>query len=697
MISYSFIDSQEVNAFNTNFADKTRTSRRSIKSCGECRRRKQKCDQEQPCNNCRRRFPEPVCDYGSCRSAAPAFAITPKAEALLTPSPSSGSLVASRKQAPWVPIDHFGIASKVLGREKYTLTLNPSSQGQARGSARSQDDQDVSASKKVLVAMQLDGVVYQCHLTGPVQNILHLPVPPTTQNAMLICKFSEILAPCKGSFDGDSDPDNPFVLHYLPWSVQSPLLALSSLHTSARALTHNGLVDQRSVMLAKGSAISKLNEYLRSDDDWAKEEVLGAVLQFLVVEFIYGELEVARAHVKGFREIVRLRGGFPSHGVGALVTKSALINDSSIALWAEEAAMMERSSKFGFSFDPPGVGRFKVRYNCPLGPSSVTFRSCEDVLGIHPATASILDDIRFLIDLALVAPLNPSPAQARKLAATATWILDRIRKLDPKSPEGPASPNQGCNADLGCQSTDDSACKEVKPHSLISSYPSYISIAQEAKSPDAASDDEELSSRASEDSSPADSTTWVHCDGTKCDAAGGASKEDALYISVRLAALIYAKAIAKRKPLSSVCPPSDALALLSTTWKIPLSRWRGAIGVFVFLMLSIFPTCRWIESPPENGDENDRRLGNKTRRNQSRSPSVEAEETNENGESEEARSLGQDAKEMAAEESLRPHVSFVKSIVQAGLTQMGIEDWSLCADILRRALSLQKWLGRQKM
>lgn len=359
--------------------------------------------------------------------------------------------------------------------------------------------------------------------------------------------------------------------------------------------------------------------------------------------------------------------------------------------------MMERSSKFGFSFDPPGVGRFKVRYNCPLGPSSVTFRSCEDVLGIHPATASILDDIRFLIDLALVAPLNPSPAQARKLAATATWILDRIRKLDPKSPEGPASPNQGCNADLGCQSTDDSACKEVKPHSLISSYPSYISIAQEAKSPDAASDEEELSSRASEDSSPADSTTCVHCDGTKCDAAGGASKEDALYISVRLAALIYAKAIAKRKPLSSVCPPSDALALLSTTWKIPLSRWRGAIGVFVFLMLSIFPTCRWIESPPENGDENDRRLGNKTRRSQSRSPSVEAEETNENGDSEEARSLGQDAKEMAAEESLRPHVSFVKSIVQAGLTQMGIEDWSLCADILRRALSLQKWLGRQKM
>ncbi|TLD25584.1 hypothetical protein PspLS_05882 [Pyricularia sp. CBS 133598] len=695
MISYSFVDSQEVKAFNTKFSDRTRTSR-SIKSCGECRRRKQKCDQEQPCNNCRRRFPEPVCDYGSRRSAAPAFATTPKAEALLTPSQSSGSLVASRKQAPWMPIKHSGIVSKVSGRETHTLTLNLSCQGNAGGSTQSQDDQDASASKRALVSLQLDGVVYQCHLTGPVQNILHLPIQPTTQNAMLICKFSEILGACKGSFDGDSDSDNPFVLHYLPWSVQSPLLALSSLHTSARTMTHTGFVDQRSIMLAKGSAISKLNEYLRSDDDWRREEVLAAVLQFLVVEWIFGELEVAQAHLRGFRDIVRLRGGFPSHGVGALVTKSALVNDSSIALWAEEGAMMERSSKFEFSFDPPGGGRFKVRHNCPLGPPSVTFRSCEGVLGIHPATASILDDIRFLIDLALDAPLNPSPAQATKLGATAMWILDRIRKLNPKCPDGPANPTEDCDAEFGCHSTEDSTCTEVKPHSLLSKYPSYNSIAQTVRSPETASDEDELSSRTSEGSSPTDSTTSVHRDGTAYDAAGEAPKEDALYVSVRLAALIFAKAIANRKPLSSVCSPTDALALLSTTWKIPLSRWRGAIGIFIFLMLSIFPTFRWIESPSEDGEQNDRRLRNKTR-SKGRSPSVETEETIENvHKNEEARKLEQDAKEMAAKEFLKPHGSFVKSIVQAGLTQMGVEDWSLCADTLRRALALQKWLGRRK-
>ncbi|KAH6612796.1 hypothetical protein B0J18DRAFT_66654 [Chaetomium sp. MPI-SDFR-AT-0129] len=36
---------------------------RRKRSCGECRRRKQKCDQRQPCRNCLRRTPQPECRY----------------------------------------------------------------------------------------------------------------------------------------------------------------------------------------------------------------------------------------------------------------------------------------------------------------------------------------------------------------------------------------------------------------------------------------------------------------------------------------------------------------------------------------------------------------------------------------------------------------------------------------------------------
>ncbi|KAK0638911.1 hypothetical protein B0T16DRAFT_234727 [Cercophora newfieldiana] len=38
---------------------------RTTTSCGECRRRKQKCNQGQPCSNCARRFPQPPCEYKS--------------------------------------------------------------------------------------------------------------------------------------------------------------------------------------------------------------------------------------------------------------------------------------------------------------------------------------------------------------------------------------------------------------------------------------------------------------------------------------------------------------------------------------------------------------------------------------------------------------------------------------------------------
>ncbi|TLS25039.1 hypothetical protein PpBr36_07299 [Pyricularia pennisetigena] len=723
-MSYSFNDSQEVNARTTKFADTTTTrTRRTIKSCGECRRRKQKvneicppkpfhrnrsllvyptltgqCDQEQPCSNCRRRFPEPICDYGPRRSAAPEFATSPTAEALSTPSTSSGRPVTSRKQAPWAPISRSGIASKVSGHETHTLKLNLSSRGHAGESTQPQNEQEAHTARKALVALQLDGVVYQCHLTGPVQNILHLPVPPTTQNAMLICKFSELMTALKGSFHGDSDPDNPYVLHYLPWCVQSPLLALSTLYTTARTIMRTGLVDQRSSMLAKGSAISKLNEYLRSDDDWGREEVLAAIMQFVAVEWVFSELEVAQSHLKGFRDIIRLRGGFPSHGVGVLITKSAFLHDSLIALWSEESPIMTNSFEFEGILDrPSGAGRFKVRYNCPLGPSSVAFRSCEGVLGIHPATASILDDIRFLIDLALDAPLNPSPAQARKLAATATWILDRIRNLDPKYPERLDRPSEGGDAELGCQSTDDSTWTEVKPHSLLPKFPSHNSMAQAAKSPGVHKDEEDISSRPSEDYSPADSTTVASSDGTTCATTGEAPKPDALYIAVRLAALIYAEAIAKRQPLSWVCSSSDALALLSTTWRIPLPEWRGVIGVFIFMLLSIYPTFRWIDTPPKNSEENNRRWGNRAGMSQNPSPIAETEEINPNGENDDARKLERDAKEMAAEKLLKPHHTFVKSIVQAGMTQMAIEDWPLCIKTMKRALALQKWLERRKM
>ncbi|KAH8685916.1 hypothetical protein BGZ60DRAFT_103824 [Tricladium varicosporioides] len=50
-----------------------RPRQRTFTSCTECRRRKQKCNQakDRPCNNCSRRYPQPLCTYQSSSPTPP--------------------------------------------------------------------------------------------------------------------------------------------------------------------------------------------------------------------------------------------------------------------------------------------------------------------------------------------------------------------------------------------------------------------------------------------------------------------------------------------------------------------------------------------------------------------------------------------------------------------------------------------------
>lgn len=72
------------------------------------------------------------------------------------------------------------------------------------------------------------------------------------------------------------------------------------------------------------SAIHTLNHHLRSAS-WISDEALAGVVQFLSIEWFFGEPSVIQAHLTGLRDMVRLRGGFTQTGVGALVTKVALV------------------------------------------------------------------------------------------------------------------------------------------------------------------------------------------------------------------------------------------------------------------------------------------------------------------------------------------------------------------------------------
>ncbi|KAL8367067.1 hypothetical protein RB595_007990 [Gaeumannomyces hyphopodioides] len=786
---------------------------RSTTSCGECRRRKQKCNQGQPCSNCKRRFPEPICDYGPRRADAPAFVAVLGPQIArqhnndnsnitrVSDSPTAGT-VATRRQVERLPGPSFAGAAlsgaghsgsgrwgpgvdPVTGEPAYYPKPGHGGRSTAKTAARGQ-----KANTRGL-AFGLDGIVYQCQLSGPVQSIGHLPIAPTKENAMLICTFPELLYRFKGSFDGEPDLDNPFITMYVPWCIQSPLLARTSLYISARSLAERGFIDQSSTMRAKGEAISALNEHLRSEL-WIGDEVMAGVVQFISIEWFFGEPEVVRAHLMGLREMVRLRGGFPSRGVGALVTKVALVDDFAIAWWLEDEPTMDRGQPDGFDFEyvEPPREHFKVRYGSPLARlgrggsgGAPTFASCDDALGLHPATASILDDLRFLIGLALALPADPTPDQERKVRSTATWIYGRISRLNSETPGGPMASTEDADAhepdqndvavsggtgggaavespgmrSKGSTTTlSPEAASDARPHSLLPDYPSYTSSSKvttpsagmefesppvgdsgsrPTKSPiaspypeDRARPQQQQQQQQQQGTASASAASGPGADGGGQSGRGEGEGEetatgrngqepDPLYTGVRLAAMLYARALAERRPFSEICLPSEALALLMATWRIPLGRWRGIIGVFLFMLMAITPTIREIQYPgsrsrlararekeQQQQQQQLSRASPQTRSSETSHEDVDDATTAEGGDgSQRGRPDGgivagaprldwNDPKEVVSMAHVKPHSGFVKSIVQIGFMQMAIEDWGLCADTLRRGLALQRWL-----
>ncbi|OAA65707.1 ketoreductase [Niveomyces insectorum RCEF 264] len=520
------------------------------------------------------------------------------------------------------------------------------------------------------------------HLSGPLDAMGALPIAATKQNAILIHTFGEVLYHLKGSFDGVPDDDNPFLAHYVPWCVQSPLLVQTSLYVSAQPLAERGFLDEATTMHIKGNAIHVLNAYLRTAA-CADDEAMAAVAQFIALEFYYGSAAVMQAHLQGLRQMVLLRGGFPTSRVGALVTKIALVGDGIIAMSLEAEPILQEPASFPYVYDEPAPDAFHLSFSSPLLPPRLPFGLCIDALGLHPATAWILDEVAFLINVVVNLPANPSEQETAKLQATAAQIHERISELpvdmphadvpaavtepmaalsgDTRQKPGVRTSTPPADAQNRTQMASSTSHREPRdndavstragdnatprPHSLLPRYPKF-SARSCSPSP---------SSTSLPPSPPPASRPPTHL------------PAGPLYTTVRLAAPLYTRAITTRTPLSAVCTDADALAVLAASWHVPLDRWRGVVGVFLFVMLAVVPTLH------QRSDDN---------------------KSNSNGHQQSSSKTSGAA--AAGGSGIRAHIHtrFAKSILQIGLMNVALVDWPVCRDIMRRALLLQQWLRR---
>jgi hypothetical protein len=188
----------------------------------------------------------------------------------------------------------------------------------------------------------------------------------------------------------------------------------------------------------------------------------------------------------------------------------------------------------------------------------VSFASCAEAYKLHPTTASILDDIRFLIVTIGSLPTESAPQEIQKLQSTAGWMHERIAALphDSPLPQDPAT--------------------MPEPPPQNSASPSSTHSATSA------------TSSLSEHSQP----SLPKNESTHASSSSMETPPDYLYQSIRLAALMYTTAIVERKPFSTVCSLHDFYQLWTTIWRVPLTVWKSMMGIFLWIEVAITPPSR---------------------------------------------------------------------------------------------------------
>lgn len=527
-------------------------------SCGECHKRKQKCDQKQPCRHCARRYPQPECIYRNIKDTSTA----PKGISNDPNEPHAGIIAAStldqRKYSikteasistashsddldpAWLrdennatnrhlsvsveTLDQFGpkayqelltsmvsqISSSVLAGPLKSTAAFLGSSNKTRTELPSISYDRLSLYRRSASGTPDQRSPHHDFVPSPhdmnissVDPLHFLGITPTVQSSELLQAFLKLITKYVVSIDGHATP-NYYNDHWVPWSVKSPLLAYFGIFTAAcyQAEALKISPSQSAIVLRyKCKVISLLNEMLSHKGTSTSTEAIAAVLYLAVHEWYWSNYENIQAHMKGLKEMVRLRGGLDNLGMSDFPRRMILLMDYHIACSYNGDPTFPHDIEVPIEYHP--------HMSIPFIPPPTHSTQSELDLQISAQTTMIVDDMRFLM-LAILNQIDheASEKETRKLEATSIWIQNRISSL----PDG---------SDLR----------------------------------------DNLS-------------------------------QDYIYKSLRLASLIYCKAIVSRTNLAKSCTLSDLNHLWANMWQVKLSRWKQIPGIFLFIILAAIPAAQ---------------------------------------------------------------------------------------------------------
>lgn len=281
----------------------------------------------------------------------------------------------------------------------------------------------------------------------------------------------------------------------------------------------------------------------------------------------------------------------------------------------------------------------------PCSGSLPSFSDCATILHIHPATASILDNVKYLLSVVdaiydeatTLATTKPASLKAR---AMGKYMYEHISSLHSTTPghrqslssDPPTRTSSPPNSNYSAAFDRESIRSGSMSSTGTAAGPGSVGPGRSPSGPNSDSTTSEWSSSKSHTRDASDSPTSPR------SAYHQQQSPDFMYQVIRMTALLYTRAVMTRTPLSGTCTESEFLQIWTTTWRVPLSTWNDTVGIFHWIMLAIAPACH-----------------------------------------------------------RTPHARFVKNMLTISTLTLGVENWAMAMGAASTGMRLQHWLEGQDM
>jgi hypothetical protein len=130
------------------------------------------------------------------------------------------------------------------------------------------------------------------------------------------------------SIDGNPTPGNYYNDYWVGWAMKSPLLTSLGIFTAAcyQAEVQKTVPGHSTLVLSyKVECIRLLNEMLACKETATCNEAITAVVYLIVNDWYWSNWNWVQAHMKGLKEMVRLRGGIDELGMEGFPRKLILL------------------------------------------------------------------------------------------------------------------------------------------------------------------------------------------------------------------------------------------------------------------------------------------------------------------------------------------------------------------------------------